>query len=76
MCNPKHLFSLVDEYMNLNETLVQMKIIWSIKQFPQNVSVTVFTSELDGMFAAIDLPQKSNMLNVNTNKIYYFYKLN
>lgn len=25
MSNPKHLFSLVDEFMNLNETLAQMK---------------------------------------------------
>jgi hypothetical protein len=25
MCNPRHLFSLVDEYMNMNETIAQMK---------------------------------------------------
>ena len=25
MCNPKHMFSLVDELSNLNETLSQMK---------------------------------------------------
>jgi len=25
MCNPRHLFSLVDEFMNLNETIAQMK---------------------------------------------------
>ena len=26
MCNPKHLFSQIDEMMNLNETLAQMKL--------------------------------------------------
>lgn len=25
MCSPKHLFSLVDEFVNLNETIAQMK---------------------------------------------------
>ncbi len=25
MCNPRHMFSLLDEYSNLNETLAQMK---------------------------------------------------
>ena len=25
MCNPNHMFSMVDEYMNINETMAQMK---------------------------------------------------
>jgi hypothetical protein len=25
MCNPRHMFSLLDEFSNLNETLAQMK---------------------------------------------------
>jgi hypothetical protein len=31
MCNPRHLFSLVDEFMNLNETIAQMKYFLSQK---------------------------------------------
>ncbi|CAF0829974.1 unnamed protein product [Brachionus calyciflorus] len=60
MSNPKHLFSLVDEFVNLNETLAQMKLIWSIKQFPQNVSVTVITGNKDDMFVSSDLFESSS----------------
>lgn len=72
MSNPKHLFSLVDEFINLNETFDQMKLIWSIKQFPQNVSITILTGKNDDMFVSSDLFEaSSNRLNSlrNVSKI-------
>lgn len=58
MSNPKHLFSLVDECINLNDTFDQMKLIWSIKQFPQNVSITILTGKNDNMFLSSSLLEK------------------
>merc|ERR1712127_793147 len=51
MCNPKHLFSLTDELTNLNETFSQMALLSRIKQFPQNVSVTIVKSPSDSFFS-------------------------
>lgn len=62
ICNPTHMFSLTDEFVNLNETMAQMKLIWSIKAFPKNVSVTVVTGEQDQFFGVTD------KLNININE--------
>ena len=60
MSNPTHMFSRIDEFVNLNETLAQMKLIWSIKAFPKNnVSVTVFTSGMDQVFGMADMGEVS-----------------
>lgn len=43
MCNPRHLSSVVDEHHFINDTFSQMHVLFSMKAFPSNVSVTVIT---------------------------------
>ncbi len=69
MCNPTHMFSRIDELMNLNETLAQMKLIWSIKAFPKNISVTVLTSERDNVFGMADMSEVSKNDHSRLNEV-------
>ncbi len=59
MCNPTHMFSRLDEFFNLNETMAQMKLIKSIRGFPSNVSVTVLTSDRDQFIGMGDMSDVS-----------------
>lgn len=96
MCSPKHLFSMVDELVNLNESLSQMKLVyyifhikltikilnsevfiyiyrllWSIKQFPQNVSITILESKNDDLFMTPSLFENQKAQLVDKLKTVY-----
>ncbi|XP_013395840.1 uncharacterized protein LOC106162942 [Lingula anatina] len=43
LCHPRHLSSVVDEHFFINDTFSQIKTLYLLKPFPQNVSVTVIT---------------------------------
>lgn len=45
VCQPKHTSSVLYEYYFMNETMKQMKIIYTVKPFPSHLPVTIATYE-------------------------------
>ncbi|XP_072175368.1 uncharacterized protein [Diadema setosum] len=56
MCLPRHLKAAVEEHFFANQSLSQMKTAYTVKPFPQNVSVTVIT----GNYYDEELPSPLN----------------
>jgi pimeloyl-ACP methyl ester carboxylesterase len=69
MSSPKHLFSVIDELSGLNDTLKQMKLIWTIKPFPDNIPVTIINSKQDSIFSRPSLFGDDERTSLNDDLI-------
>lgn len=56
MCLPRHMKAAVDEHFFANKSLSQIKTAYTVKPFPENVSVTVIT----GNYYDEELPSQLN----------------
>ncbi|XP_064642934.1 uncharacterized protein LOC135497133 [Lineus longissimus] len=64
LCHPRHLSSVVDEHHFINDSFAQISLLYNMKSFPSNVSVTVIT----GNYYDEQLPSALNKAWAKSNQ--------